>query len=89
MKLNVAGSTTMPVKIGMNSHTRLMKYDNRDPRGGGQQRARSAYIADEHRNVADQRSGNDAAPSMVIALTRGSRRCSRPGCAAMSSVNNA
>ena len=29
MKLNVAGSTTMPVKIGMNSHTRLTKNAER------------------------------------------------------------
>ena len=27
-KLSVAGSTTMPVKIGMNSQTRLMKNDS-------------------------------------------------------------
>ena len=31
MKLNVAGSTTMPVKIGMNSQTRLMKNDSDSP----------------------------------------------------------
>ena len=38
MTLSVAGSTTMPVKIGMNSHTRLTKKRERQPARRGQRR---------------------------------------------------
>ena len=51
--LSVAGSTMMPVKIGMNSHTRLTKKPSgsRDARG---QHERADVRGDQHRDVVDE-----------------------------------
>ncbi len=53
MKLKVAGSTTMPVKIGMNSHTRLTK----NPSGRPDATARTSVASvatDQHGQVAHE-----------------------------------
>ena len=60
MKLSVAGATTIPVKIGMKSHTRLTK--NRRVRPDVVAITSVArYMANEHRDVANERRGRRAA----------------------------
>ena len=51
---SVAGSTTMPVKTGTNSHTRLMKKPQRQ-RGGGREQRASRVHGEQHRDVVEER----------------------------------
>ena len=55
MKLKVAGSTTMPVKIGMNSHTRLTKNDSESRERRPATRVDARRAPTQHRDVADER----------------------------------
>ena len=78
MKLNIAGITMMPVKIGMNSHTRLTK----NPSGSAEtiaSRTVAAYITTSvgmfrTNAVTISRPRNDRI------LTRGSSRWRKPRC---------
>ncbi len=60
MTFNVAGSTTMPVKIGMKSHTRLTKNDNESSRRGRERQRRRVH-AEEHGDVAHERGHDEQA----------------------------
>ncbi len=85
MKLNIAGITMMPVKIGMNSHTRLTK----NPIGSAEtiaSRTVAAYITTSvgmfrTNAVTISRPRNDRI------FTRGSSRWRKPRCWATSSPN--
>ena len=61
MKLNVAGSTTIPVKIGMNSHTRLTKNDERQPRRGGEHERRRVHARRSTGMLSDERGRDEQA----------------------------
>ena len=78
MKLSVAGSTTMPVKIGMNSQTRLTKKRQRQPGRRREHRAWPRRRAPAATRCAHERRRATSSPSSVTSLTRGSSRCSSP-----------
>jgi hypothetical protein len=77
----------MPVKIGTNNQTRLTKYDNEILEATAR-RSAVRYNATRTGMLRTNAAAMTSA-KVVMALTRGSSRCRRPGCAAMSSVNRA
>lgn len=87
MKLNMAGITMIPVKMGMNSHTRLMK----NPSGSPENMARISVTAYIPRSAGACRRNAVAISraSIVKIFTRGSMRWSNPDWFAMSSPNMA
>ena len=84
-KLKVAGRTTTPVKIGMNSHTRLTKNPTGRREAAASPRV-AAYMATST-GMLRTRAAVISSPSRLASLTRGSIRCRRPGRAAVSSEN--
>ena len=85
MKLKVAGITITPVKIGMKSHTRLMKK----PSGSPYTAARTSVptYMPTRSGMWRTRAATISSPSSDSAFALGSSRCSTPPWAATSSLN--
>lgn len=83
--LNVAGNRTIPVKIGMNNHTRLTKNPN-----GSALRTASSNVAAYNTSSAGIVCRNEPTtnnPNRGRNLYRASTRCNRPALAEVSSLN--
>ena len=76
MKLNVAGTTTIPVKIGMKSQTRLTKKRS-DSRGHRQREARRVQRR-RARGMLRTSAAVSRRTNIETTFTRGSSRCSSP-----------
>ena len=68
MKLSVAGSTTMPVKIGTNSHTRLTKNDERQRARRRRAPSVDDVQPDQHRDVRARATAATSSPSSAQQL---------------------
>jgi hypothetical protein len=86
-KLNIAGITMIPVKIGMNSQTRLTKNagDSREATARTSVPAYSAIRTSTLRASAAARSSS----TRLSSFARASMRWSSPGCSVISSLNSA
>ena len=81
----MAGISTIPVKIGTNSHTRMMKNPT-DSRLSAASTRVSAYSTSSTGMVLRKAAVTTSA-SNPSSFTRGSSRCSSPGAALLSSLN--